>query len=159
MKTNYLFPNSFKKSSGILFLISILGIILFPIINKDDNLIQLQANVFALFYDEGLKTKTLGWTNDDIFPELLGIMTIVSGLIFAFSKEKIEDEMISKIRTESLVWATYLSYAVLLFCIIFIYGFTFFNILTYNIFTILFVFILRFRWMLYKNNQTYSHEE
>lgn len=159
MKTNYLFPNSFKKSSGILFLISILGIILFPIINKDDNLIQLQANVFALFYDEGLKTKTLGRTNDDIFPELLGIMTIVSGLIFAFSKEKIEDEMISKIRTESLVWATYLSYAVLLFCIIFIYGFTFFNILTYNVFTILFVFILRFRWMLYKNNQTYSHEE
>lgn len=159
MKTNYLFPNSFKKSSGILFLISILGIILVPIINKDENLIQLQANVFALFYEEGLKTKTLGWTNDDIFPELLGIMTIVSGLIFAFSKEKIEDEMISKIRTESLVWATYLSYAVLLFCIIFIYGFTFFNILTYNIFTILFVFILRFRWMLYKNNQTYSHEE
>lgn len=159
MKTNYLFPNSFKKSSGILFLISLLGIILVPIINKDDNLIQLQANVFALFYEEGLKTKTLGWTNDDIFPELLGIMTIVSGLIFAFSKEKIEDEMISKIRTESLVWATYLSYAVLLFCIIFIYGFTFFNILTYNIFTILFVFILRFRWMLYKNNQTYSHEE
>lgn len=159
MKTNYLFPNSFKKSSGILFLISLLGIILIPIINKDGNSIELQTNVFALFYDEGLKTKNIGWIKDDIFPELLGIILILSGLIFAFSKEKMEDEMISKIRIESLVWATYINYAVLLFCILFIYGFSFFSVMLYNMFTLLFFFIIRFHWMLYKNSQICTHEE
>lgn len=159
MKTNYLFPNSFKKSSGLLFLISLLGIILIPIINKDDNVIELQTNVFALFYDEGIKTKSMGWIKDDIFPELLGIVLILSGLVFAFSKEKTEDEMISKIRIESLVWATYINYAVLLFCILFIYGFSFFSVMLYNMFTVLFFFIIRFHWMLYKNSQICTHEE
>lgn len=159
MKTNYLFPNSFKKSSGILFLISLLGIILIPIINKDGNVIQLQSNIFALFYDEGLKTRSMSWIKDDIFPELLGIILILSGLIFAFSKEKMEDEMISKIRVESLVWATYINYAVLLFCIIFIYGLSFFSVMVYNMFTLILFFIIRFHWMLYKNDKIYNHEE
>ncbi len=159
MKTNYLFPNSFKKSSGILFVISLLGIILIPIINKDGNVIQLQSNVFALFYDEGLKTRSMSWIKDDIFPELIGIILILSGLIFAFSKEKMEDEMISKIRVESLVWATYINYAVLLFCIIFIYGLSFFSVMVYNMFTLILFFIIRFHWMLYKNDKIYNHEE
>lgn len=159
MKTNYLFPNSFKKSSGLLFLISLLGIIFIPTINKDDNVIELQTNVFALFYDEGLKTKSMSWVKDDIFPELLGIVLILSGLIFAFSKEKTEDEMIAKIRIESLVWATYFNYGVLLFCIIFIYGIPFLSVLSYNIFSLLFFFIIRFHWMLYKNTKINDYEE
>jgi hypothetical protein len=159
MKTNYLFPNSFKKSSGILFVISLLGIILIPIINKDGNVIQLQSNVFALLYDEGIKTRSMSWIKDDIFPELIGIILILSGLVFAFSKEKMEDEMISKIRVESLVWATYINYAVLLFCIIFIYGLSFFSVMVYNMFTLILFFIIRFHWMLYKNDKIYNHEE
>ena len=159
MKTNYLFPNSFKKSSGILFVISLLGIILIPIINKDGNVIQLQSNVFAILYDEALKTRSMSWIKDDIFPELIGIILILSGLIFAFSKEKMEDEMISKIRVESLVWAIYINYAVLLFCIIFIYGLSFFSVMVYNMFTLILFFIIRFHWMLYKNDKIYNHEE
>ena len=159
MKTNYLFPNSFKNVSGIVFLLSLLGLIFVPIINKDAETIKLEINVFAILYDEGLSTKSLAWINDDIFPEIIGVVLILSGIIFAFSKEKTEDEMVSKIRLESLVWATYVNYACLLFCILFIYGLPFFNIMVYNMFTLLLIFIIRFHWMLFQNNTLAGDEE
>lgn len=159
MKTNYLFPNSFKKSSGILFLLSLLGLILIPIINKDAETFKLEINVFALIFDEGLTTKSIGWIKDDIFPELIGIILILSGLIFAFSKEKTEDEMVAKIRLESLVWATYINYGILLLCILFVYGMSFLDVMEYNMFTLLLFFIIRFHWMLFKNNTLSENEE
>lgn len=159
MKSNYLFPNSFKKGSGIIFLLSVLGLIFVPIINRDAETIKLEINVFAVLYDEGLLTKSLGWIKDDIFPEIIGIVLILSGIIFAFSKEKTEDEMVSKIRLESLVWATYVNYACLLFCILFIYGISFFNIMVYNMFTLLLIFIIRFHWILFHNNTLPRDEE
>ena len=67
--------------------------------------------------------------------------------------------MVSKIRLESLVWATYVNYACLLFCILFIYGLPFFNIMVYNMFTLLLIFIIRFHWMLFQNNTLAGDEE
>ena len=159
MKTNYLFPNSFKNVSGIVFLLSLLGLIFVPIINKDAETIKLEINVFFFFFNEGLSTKRLGGCSVDIFPEIIGVVLILSGIIFAFSTEKTEDEMVSKIRLESLVWATYVNYACLLFCILFIYGLPFFNIMVYNMFTLLLIFIIRFHWMLFQNNTLAGDEE
>lgn len=159
MKTRFLFPNAFKKPSLIVFVLTTISMIIISNLNDYLNL-HLNVKTFAFFSNQAFKEPLyFRWFEDDIFPELLGIILILSGLIFAFSKEKTEDEMISKIRTESLVWATYINYAVLLFCIIFIYGFAFFNVMIYNMFTLLFIFIVRFHWMLYKNNQICNHEE
>jgi hypothetical protein len=52
---------------------------------------------------------------NSILDEILTIGIIVGGILVGFSKLKEEDEMISKIRYESLVWATYLNYAIILF--------------------------------------------
>src|SRR4051812_9463976 len=124
MKTNYLFLNAFKKPSLIVFILTSCLVI---ISNFNDGLnLHLMVKTFAFISDQPFKeSHYFSWIEDDIFPELLGIILILSGLIFAFSKEKTEDEMISKIRIESLVWATYINYGVLLFCIIFIYGLAF----------------------------------
>jgi hypothetical protein len=156
MKTNYLFPHSFKKISGILLLMTILIHIILAILNKDENVIELQMKVFAIIYGG---PKYFGLIENNILDEILMTFYIVNGLIFAFSKEKVEDEMVSKIRLESLVWATYVNYAILLFCIIFIYSFSFLDVMIYNMFTLLLFFIIRFHWMLYKNNKTFSNEE
>ncbi len=159
MKTRFLFPNAFKKPSLIVFIFTIICMIIISNFNDSLNL-QLTVKTFAFISDQPFKEIIyFRWFEDDILPELLGIILILSGLIFAFSKEKTEDEMISKIRIESLVWATYINYAVLLFCILFIYGLAFFNVMIYNIFALLFFFIIRFHWMLYKNNKINGYEE
>lgn len=159
MKTNFLFPSVFKKPSLIVWLLSFAGLI-FVLNFNDDEALQLQAKVFALINEEGFKSPFyFSWIKNNILDEIAMTLFIVSGLIFAFSKEKIEDEMVAKIRLESLVWATYLNYAVLLFCILFIYGLPFLNVMMYNMFTLLLFFIIRFHWMLYKNNTLSDHEE
>ena len=159
MKTRFLFPNAFKKPSLIVLVIATISMII--ISNFNDALdLHLMVKTFAFISNQAFEDPLyFNWFEDDIFPELIGIVLILSGLVFAFSKEKTEDEMISKIRLESLVWATYINYAVLLLCIVFMYGFSFFSVMIYNMFTLLFFFIIRFHWMLYKNNQICSHEE
>lgn len=162
MKTNYLFPTSCKKISGTIFALSLLGLLCNFFLNAD-NTVQLQVNakVLALISDDSRLNSThyFVWTENDVLDEIVMTLFIVSGLIFAFSKEKIEDEMVSKIRLESLVWATYVNYAVLLFCILFIYGLAFLDVMLYNMFTLLLFFIIRFHWMLFKNNTLSGNEE
>lgn len=162
MKANYLFPNSFKKISGILLLLAVLSHIILSIVNQNDNVIEFQMKVFGIIYDGpnyGLDVHYFVLGENNILDEILMTFYILNGIIFAFSKEKVEDEMVSKIRLESLVWATYVNYGILLLCIIFIYGFSFLNVMIYNMFTLLLFFIIRFHWMLYKNNKTYNYEE
>lgn len=159
MKTNFLFPNAFKKPSMMVLTLSFFGLI-FVLNFNDDEAVQLQSKVFAFMADENLKDAFyFRWMQNNIIDEIVMLLFILSGLIFAFSKEKIEDEMVAKIRLESLVWATYLNYAVLAFCTIFIYGLPFLNVMMYNMFTLLVFFIIRFHWMLYKTTKLVGDEE
>jgi hypothetical protein len=83
---------------------------------------------------------------NNVFDELIGLLLIAGGLFIAFSKEETEDEFIAKIRLESLVWATYFNYAILMLSVIFVYGMSFFGVLVFNMFTLLLFFIIRFNW-------------
>ena len=49
---------------------------------------------------------------------LLGILLIIGLLLIAFSKEKDEDERISRVRLESLLWATLVNSILLSACVI-----------------------------------------
>lgn len=159
MKSRFLFPYSLKKGSAILFVTSFLVYLFISLYNGEQEILELNVKVFGLIYDKGMHTEYLSFTNNDIIDELLACIFIVSGLVFAFSKEKIEDELVTKIRLESLVWATYVNYAILLICIIFIYGLSFLQVMQYNMFTLLLFFIVRFRWILYKNSKLASYDE
>jgi len=96
---------------------------------------------------------------NNILDELIFCLLVVSGILVGFSKNKVEDEMVSKIRLESLVWATYLNYVILFIGILFIYGTKFLSMLYINIFSLLFFFIIRFHWKLYQYNKMSSDEE
>lgn len=158
MKSNYLFPNRFKKIGWFLFVPSvILGILLLTGVLKIN---FLGVKVFAILADpELLKTKFFTITENNILDEIIGILLIVGALFIAFSKEKSEDEFIAKIRLESLVWATYVNYAILIFTIIFIYDLSFFIVLVCNMFTMLIFFVIRFNWALYKSKNQLGDEE
>ncbi|HUH52278.1 MAG TPA: hypothetical protein VLZ11_09265 [Flavobacterium sp.] len=154
MKTSYLFPNRLKSISGIVFWISLLLFILLMIEDYAE-VVQINTRVFALA-DTNV---SFGLTTNNIVDEILFTLLISSGLMYAFSKEKTEDERVQKIRLDSLVWATYFNYILILLCYLFIYGFDFLNVMMAALFSHLLFFIIRFRWILYKQNKSLDYEE
>ncbi len=158
MKINYLFPHRYKKIGWIILIPSlILGLY---ILITDYTPAFFDAHVFAISADEIFgEKKIFGMIDDNILNEIMGVLIIIGSLLVAFSKELNEDEYISKIRLESLVWATYFNYSLLLFSLIFFYGFTFLWVMVFNMFTILIFFIFRFNWEIRKLKKLQSDEE
>lgn len=154
MKSLFLFPNKYKKIGWLLFVPSVIITILISLfhINSDE---YFNVNVFAIYVDAFMsKTEYFKIIKNSIVDEILVISMIIGGILIGFSKLKVEDEMISKIRYESLVWATYLNYGLILFFTLFVYGMSYVNILFHNIFTLLLFFMIRFHYMIYKLNKT-----
>jgi len=159
MKSRFLFSHKFKALGWVLFSIGvIIGLITW--ISEYDFDEHFEINVFALV-DEGFMNSESYFkvVKNGVVDELISVLIIIGGILVGFSKAKEEDEFISRIRMESLIWATYVNYTVLLFSIVLVYGISFFNILVYNMFTTLIFFILRFHYVLYKSKKNMSHEE
>ena len=159
MKTHFLFPNKYKKFGWILFIPStIIGtFLLFSNFDFDNH---FEIKVFALINDDILsKVKYFTFIKNGILDEILIVLIIIGALLIGFSKTKNEDELISKIRYESLVWASYLNFGLMLISTLFIYGFPYFDVLIINIFTMLIFFIIRFHFMIYKLNKSISDDE
>jgi hypothetical protein len=152
MKTRFLFPNQFKNFGWLLFIPSVLATLIISALNISTNE-YLNISVFSIYQDSiGEIPGFFKFIKNSIVDEILTIGIIVGGILVGFSKLKEEDEMISKIRYESLVWATYLNYAIILFFTLFIFGLPYLNVLFYNMFTLLLFFIIRFHFMIYKLN-------
>lgn len=159
MKTHFLFSNKYKKIGWILFIPSLItGLILFFSGYDFDN--HFNMNVFALLSDQFL-SKPIYFTfiENGVLDEIILILIIVGALLIGFSKTKNEDELISKIRYESLVWATYFNFSLMIIATILIYGFCYFDILIANIFAMLIFFIIRFHYMIYKLNKSINYDE
>jgi hypothetical protein len=158
MKANYLFPNKYKKIGWLIFIpTAIIGLITLILEYEPD---FLDFKVPAIFIDEIFGNKYLiGMVENNILNEVLGVLVIISSLLVAFSKEKSEDEYISKIRLESLVWAVYVNYGILLISFIFIFDLSFLWVMIFNIFTVLLFFIIRFNWQISKLKKSASYEE
>ena len=75
------------------------------------------------------------------------------GLFFvAFAKEKIEDEQIWQLRLNSLRWAIYINYIILIARLIFIEDVA--HMLEFNLWVPLLFFIVRFRWVIFRLNRS-----
>lgn len=147
MRQNYLFPHSYKKIGQTVFFLGLLFGILSLI--YEDGIQFFDWRVFAFVSDAiFVKTRYFEFIQNNWLDELTCIFVILGGMIFAFSKEKIEDEFIGKLRTESLIWAIFVNYGILLIAVVFIYDLSFFWVLSFNMFTPLIFFLIRFRWAL-----------
>lgn len=141
----------------MLVLATIMGIIL---IFAGFEKFKIDATVFAIFSDEILgKSRYFSFIQTNITNTVVGILFIVGGLMVGFSKEKNEDEFIAKLRLSSLLWAVLVNYFLLLFAFLFIYGLGFLNVMLYNMFTVLIIFIIRFNYVLYRNFKSMSNAE
>ena len=158
MKFNYLFPSKYKKVGWLLLIPSAILGLLILIFEYEPGFLSI--NVPAILTNNFMGEKQIiGLIQNNVLDEILGILVIVSSLLVAFSKEKSEDEYISKIRLESLVWAVYFNYGILLFSFLFIFDMSFPWVMIFNMFTLLLFFIVRFNWQISKLQKSTSNEE
>jgi hypothetical protein len=158
MKTNYLFPYKWKTISGILFVLSFICLAVIFIFDRAD--FEFRTNVFAIIGQKDLADNIFfSVMEDSITDELLMLIVIPAGIIYAFSKEKHEDEMVASIRLHSLAWATISNYGIILFCYMFIYGFPFLNIMMVALVSQLLIFIILFRFKMYRFYNSRQDEE
>lgn len=158
MATKLLLPHRYKIIGWIILIpATILGIILCAT-GFDDY--QISAKVFAIFSDgQSSNYQFLKLVNTNITNTIIGVLFIIGAFIVSFSKEKNEDEYIAELRLSSLLWAVCVSYILLLLAFIFVYGTPFLNVMVYNMFTVLIIFIVRFNYTLYKNSKTVPDEK
>jgi hypothetical protein len=159
MKTNLLLPHRYQRLGWILLLpTAILMIVVY--VFRIDSPDLFEMSVFAIADVFPFQNEVwFGMTTNNVMDEILTLLFFVGALLVVFSRERTEDELISRIRMESLIWATLVNYAILALAVIFLYSLAFLQVLIFNMFTILVFFIIRFRWMMYKTKKLASNEE
>lgn len=157
MKNSYLFPSYFKKIGWILLPLFLLFSISVLYMQKDWG---LNVDTFALL-ETGIGDDALWFkiSRQDLGDEIAFLGMTLSLLFIAFSKQKEEDEYISQIRLESLIWAVIANYVILTAATWLVYGFAYFQVTIYNMFTVLVLFIIKFHLALYKLKKSVSNEE
>lgn len=157
MKTKYLINNKYKPLGWFLLVVGLIigGYIVFV------GDLGWSMKVFPLLGDDDLLSQnpSFEWSYNDIEDEVASLLIIIGGILVAFSKTEDEDEFVSKIRLESLLWATCVNYIILLFAVVFVYGMPFFNVMIYNMFTVLVLFILKFHYEIAKSKKNLSYDE
>jgi hypothetical protein len=141
MNSRYLFPHYFKRIGWLLTIPTmVIGLLMmFSNLNLSFMEISIHKDTLHLFAGD----------YNDLSDELLSILLIIGLNLIAFSKEKIEDEWVSKIRLESLQWGVYINSFILILATLFVYELNYLTVMTFNMFTVLIFFIIRFNYLLY----------
>ncbi|HJP63963.1 MAG TPA: hypothetical protein VJ844_10990 [Mucilaginibacter sp.] len=134
MKTRFLFPYWFRYLGLACFLVHIPVMLLFKEHHDMDNAAP------GLF------------SGSHVFFIFTTLMVTIGLFLFAFSKQKIEDEQIMQLRRDSLQWAVYFNYVVLIATLIFTEHMEISHIMQLNMWTLLLFFILRFQWVIFRLN-------
>ena len=157
MKTNYLISNKYKPLGWTMFILGIIGGIILMIGDYETE--WLRVKMLAIYSGESILSNDTGFfriVENSIVDEIVSLLIILGGLMVGFSREKVEDEFIYKLRKDSLVWAMLFNYFILVLAILFIYDFSFFDVLVFNMFTPLIFFVFRFNFLKLKSAR---HEE
>jgi len=125
----------------------ILGII--HLINENF-LPKISGRTFAIASDAIFeKSHFFQLIETDLLNTLIGSFLILGGLLISFSKEKVEDEFIQKIRLSSFQWAYMIHFLFLFLCFLFIYGEYFWQVMVVGMFANMIIFIGRFHYLIY----------
>ena len=86
-----------------------------------------------------------------LLDEVICLSLLAGLLLLAFSREKIEDEWIQRVRLEAFQWALLANSLLLIAFIIFTHGLPFLKVMVYNMFTPLLIFVARYYYVLHLN--------
>lgn len=160
MKT-LLLPHTYKKIGWVILVPSLIAGLIFVVL--DFHLpFEPTINTFG-FFGKGFeighsKLPAFRVSEIGLIPNLICILLLIGGMFVMFSKEKSEDEFINQIRLHSLQFSVFINYTLLLLCILFIHGIAFLDVMVYNMFTVIFIYILRFHYLLLNNSITRNEQ-
>ncbi|MEI8074491.1 MAG: hypothetical protein WCH78_07055 [Bacteroidota bacterium] len=150
-----LLPHSYKKIGWVLLVPAVLAGLIFVVLNFQLPF-EPKINTFGLFgkgFEIGhAKQPAFRVGEIELIPNLISIMLLIGGMFVMFSKEKREDEFINQIRLHSLQFSVFINYSLLLLCILFIHGLPFLDVMVYNMFTVIIIYIIRFHYLLLNNS-------
>jgi len=137
MKTLFLLPTKFNRIGWVTFLI-------FLVLGIYTTFMGFKIPGFQIYHTNEPGSADYNLTDEFAF---LGI--IIGLLMISFARHINEDELISKVRLESWQWAVIIHYVLLLIINFTTYGFGFVFTVTFNSFTLLLVYIIRFNYSLF----------
>lgn len=115
--------------------------------------------IFALGIALGAYAVFKGFNGSYTMNNITIISIIIGGVLATCSCEKIEDEMTQQLRLNALLMALYINYAALIVCSLLVYDMDFLNVMIYNMFTILLIFMIVFRWKIWRMKKALKNEE
>ncbi|MES2417596.1 MAG: hypothetical protein V4541_05380 [Bacteroidota bacterium] len=90
---------------------------------------------------------------EDTLMSIVYLGLVIGLLLWSFSKNKVEDEMVMQQRLERLQIAVYLNYGVLLMATLLLYSFWFLYFLWFAEFSLLLYFVLSMEYISFKNTK------
>jgi len=143
MKPHFLFPYWCRYLGYGLILVHI-PITFFGKMHGMNNIMDNNSGSHGLF------------TSEHLFFIGTALMVVAGLFLVAFAKEKVEDKQIWQIRLDSLRWAIYLNYLILITSLVFVEDTG--HILELNLWVPLVFFVIRFRWIIFRLNRSLSRE-
>lgn len=163
MKKSYLFPTYFKKIGWVITLSNLILLLINGLIDNIELKFQMFAfygsDVSKLFVQDSGETGFFHVVETSYFTTLFPILFILGLIFVAFSKHKNEDEYISKIREQSLVWSMIVGYLIFILLTLFLYGTVYIAVIMYDIYLFLILFIFKFNFELYRLKKSLRNEE
>ena len=155
MKKNYLFPHQFRVIGWVMVIAVLVTFVVEQLWFRD-----LHIKMPALYYDgsfeflsdEPAPTGFFVMATTTLLSLLFPILTVGLVLI-GFSKERIEDEFVTKVREQSLVWSTYVTAVLFILATLLVYGFPYLIVPYLVFFVFLMLFIIKFRVELRRANK------
>lgn len=153
MSKSLLLSNKFKKIGWMIFVPSFFTGLYLAVTGVEPD--WLRGNMLSVFPSLS-NDRYFTIINVHLINTIVGLLFIAGGLLVGFSKEKNEDEYISRLRLSSLLWAVLVNYALLSVAFVFVYDTAFLSVMVYNMFTVLIIFIIRFNYILFRSNLSHA---
>lgn len=162
MKKDLLLPHRFQKIGWIIFIPTLLlGILTIIWGQGTSGLVEM----FAKIIEQGRMVPTAEsisqiangvepWLNNVI---IVGILT--GSIFITCSRERVEDEMIGRIRLNALLLALYTNFTIVIIAALTVYELRFVDVMIYNLFTLPLLFLIIYKVMLWRLKHSLSDEE
>ena len=155
MKSLILLPHPFRRIGAAVFAIAAVVGILMTLDGYNgwpSSLLpaDTESQLFAALASEGMT---------HLLNNIAIIGLCVGSIFIACSRERIEDEMTGAVRLNALLTALYINTAITVAAALVLYDFTFIYFMIWNMITTPLLFMLIFRWRMWRINRTTYHEE
>lgn len=159
MKNALLFPYNTRYWGWTFITLSLIGTIVLMVTQFEPTYLDLKMPALAA---DTLFSNNRTWfrlIENNIADELFAIIFLLGCIMVGFAKEKKEDEYTALLRLQSLMWSVYFHYSLLILSWLFVYELSFIWVVLGGMFAFWVIFILRFRWVLWKAKNSTLDEQ